>query len=103
MQTEHKVLTLERIVKKVWKICVRIYVRQTNFISWWIWTKAQHVQLIKNIGRVCEIWKRNNSNAHKNHTQRGGSLVQTEKWQDKLNQMDKVSRQLDLLNEGWIV
>ncbi|CDT73460.1 hypothetical protein VCR15J2_50131 [Vibrio coralliirubri] len=36
-------------------------------------------------------------------TQRSGSLVQTEKWQDKLNQMDKVYRQLDLLNEGWIV
>ncbi|CDU01396.1 hypothetical protein VCR3J2_530078 [Vibrio coralliirubri] len=61
------------------------------------------MQLIRNIGRVCEIWNRNNINAHNNYTPRSGSLVQTEKWQDKLNQMDKVSRQLDLLNEGWIV
>ncbi|MCY9864709.1 hypothetical protein OTK49_19555 [Vibrio coralliirubri] len=61
------------------------------------------MQLIRNIGRVCEIWNRNNSNAHKNYTQHSEPLVQTEEWQDKLNLMDKVSRQLDLLNEGWIV
>ena len=30
----------------------------------------------KKHGGVCEIWKRNDSNAHKVYTQRGESLVQ---------------------------